>query len=344
MEPYYQNQHARQHVGLEGPNLAGKRRREIMASARNITIDSIQQFDPTQFHVASRSRLGAYYTIDLHCATCDCKDYLRIKFCKHIGAIYVHFPHLSVEDNHSTVSQEAAEAPDKPPCVFRQEESLQLLTQDISNMSHRLNSEQIDQSSMSLAVLEAIQLAKYSLAAAIASTQGTSAIPDKEVIAPNQKSWMETAERMGVKRAPKRKRLPEERGLTERSIGVTKGKRIRVYSDPYTGGERSGKCAKPDALSAVANARARASVHSSAGVVSPASQPLPATAPVFTFTSASQPLPTMAPTFAFTPASQPIPATTNTHSHTHAPLSSFVHGPPTQPISPRQVPHMPRAT
>jgi hypothetical protein len=155
---------------------------------------------------------------------------------------------------------------------------------------------------------------------------------------------MEMAKRMGVKRAPKRKRLPEECGLTERSIGTTKGKRIRVYSDPYAGGEQSGKRAKPDALSTVANARAHASVHSSAGVVSPASQPLPATAPVFAFASASQPLPTMAPMFAFTPASQPIPATTNMHSHTHAPLSSFVHGPPTQPIPPRQAPHMPCAT
>jgi hypothetical protein len=63
---------------------------------------------------------------------------------------------LSVEDNYSVVSQEAAEALDRPQCVFRQEESLQLLTQDISNLSHRLNSEQIDQSMMSLAILEAI--------------------------------------------------------------------------------------------------------------------------------------------------------------------------------------------
>ena len=64
----------------------------------------------------------------------------------------------------------------------------------------------------------------------------------------------ETAERMGVKRAPKRKRLPEERGLTERCVGVAKGKRRRVHSDLYAGGERSGKCVKPDTLSATANA------------------------------------------------------------------------------------------
>ena len=84
-------------------------------------------------------------------------------------------------------------------------------------------------------------------------------MPEKDFIAPNQKSWTETAERMGVKRgAAKRKCLPEERGITAQSIGVAKGKRRRVHNDPYAGGERSGKRAKPGATSAAANAHARA--------------------------------------------------------------------------------------
>ena len=58
--------------------------------------------------------------------------------------------------------------------------------------------------------------------AAISSTQEPCALPDKDVIAPNQKTWTETATRMGVKRVPKQKRLPEGRGLTERCIGVTR--------------------------------------------------------------------------------------------------------------------------
>jgi len=37
------------------------------------------------------------------------------------------------------------------------------------------------------------------LAAAIASTQGSSTLPEKDVIAPNQKSWMETAKQMDIK-------------------------------------------------------------------------------------------------------------------------------------------------
>jgi pyruvate/2-oxoglutarate dehydrogenase complex dihydrolipoamide acyltransferase (E2) component len=118
-------------------------------------------------------------------------------------------------------------------------------------------------------------------------TEGTSALPEKEKIAPNQKSWPETAERMGVKRRPKRKRLPEERGITEQSIGVTKGKRRRIHQDPYAGGERSGKRTKPDALSATANARARANAAPSPtpspfpGAATPRPQFFPHTLPRF---------------------------------------------------------------
>ena len=57
----------------------------------------------------------------------------------------------------------------------------------------------------------------------------------------------------------------------ERSIGAAKGKHRRVHSDPYAGGERSGKRAKPDAISAVANANAR--VHACAPPASMAAPP-----------------------------------------------------------------------
>ena len=110
------------------------------------------------------------------------------------------------------------------------------------------------------AVIEAIRSAKHTLTAAIASTRGVQALPEKDNIPPNQRTWTETAERMGVKRVLKR-RLPKEIGITDRSIGIAKGKRRRTHEDPYAGGERSGKHAKPDALSAAANARVRAGVN-----------------------------------------------------------------------------------
>ena len=91
--------------------------------------------------------------------------------------------------------------------------------------------------------------------------KGTSAFPNKEILAPNQKSgWDETATCMGIKSAPKRKCLPEERGLTEQAISVANQKCRHANSDPYAGGEHSGKRAKPDALSADANRHAHAYV------------------------------------------------------------------------------------
>jgi hypothetical protein len=98
------------------------------------------------------------------------------------------------------------------------------------------------------AVIEAARSAKYSLTAVIAATQGNNALPNPDVIPQNHKSWTETAKQMGVTKS-KRPRPAEDSGLTARSIGVVKGKRRRIHNDPYAGGERSGRRAKPDAAS-----------------------------------------------------------------------------------------------
>jgi hypothetical protein len=247
---HYEDRHARQSVGLEGPDLLGQRRREILANAENITRDSIQDFgDAFQFHIASLSHPGEYHVVDLHRPICDCEDFPRILFCKHIAAVYVHFPHLNPEGKQSTsllapgyVQQDSAAPPHHVPGGG---ESLQSLSQDVFSLSQMLTSRQ--ESAPNPAIIEAFRSAKYSLTTAIASLDGKAALPEKENIAPNQKSWPETAERMGAKKIPRRPCLADERGLTERSIGAVKGKRKRIHNDPYAGGERSGKRAKPDA-------------------------------------------------------------------------------------------------
>jgi hypothetical protein len=303
MEPNYRIRYDRQGVGLEGQDLTAARRSEILLSADAITPDSILQFDQIQFHVASQSRPGEYYAIDLNQATCECADFPRIRFCKHIAAVYAHFPHLSPEGINKSILTEDIETPFQPERTPSKEDELQSLTQEIAALSHSLASK-----TSSSATLEAARSAKYTLTAAIASTEGSNALPEKDVIAPNQKSWTETAERMGVKRsAPKRKCLPEERGMTAQSIGVAKGKRRRVHIDPYAGGERSGKRAKPDATSAAANARARACAIPPSATAPTRSAPPPpsATAP----TPSAHPETRVPPSaLAFPFASQPAPA------------------------------------
>jgi hypothetical protein len=99
MDPYYRNRHKRQTIGFKGLDLAKARRQEIESSARDISLDSVLNFDSTHFHMASQSHPGEFYAIDLIQSICDCTDFPRIHFCKHIAAVYVHFPHLCPEGN-----------------------------------------------------------------------------------------------------------------------------------------------------------------------------------------------------------------------------------------------------
>ena len=262
MVPYYQNRHERQSVGLDGPDLAGQRRRQLLAGARGTARDSIQQFDSQHFHVASQSRPGTYYEINLDQSTCNCPDFPRSRFCKHLAAINVHLPHLCPKESSPPIDLKIGGTSDPPQCAPISEirrtsspqESLQKLLQEIKLLSQQLDDKIVDLSDeLAPAVMQAARSVKYSLTAAIASTQDSCAFPDKEKLPPNQNSWAETAARMGAKR-----RLPGEHGLTKRSISEPKPKRRCIYADPYASGERSGKLAKPDALSATANAHARA--------------------------------------------------------------------------------------
>ncbi|KAI9434064.1 hypothetical protein H4582DRAFT_2081386 [Lactarius indigo] len=388
-DPYYRFRHDRQQAGLDGLNLEVARRKVIEETARTITCDSIEKFDDSQFHVASQTKLGDFYAIKLAPPACNCEDFPCIRFCKHIGAIYFHFPHLRPKDGpaaSSTLPQ--PEQPERTTPGQSTKDTVHLLVQDINRLSHKLIANDTDQSTPSQAIVEAVRSAKVSLSAVITSVTGANSLPHKERIAPNQHSWTETAERMGIKKTVKRRRLPEEVGLTEKTIGAAKGKRrrvtcqghvtgdlgvafiqvdgtynsahhcrrssgladqgtyllvyglsqpflrhlflllvIAVYTDPYAGGERPGKLAKPDALSDAANRKAHACALPLASQPAPplavpllsTSQPilgstflplvLPAqTVPNHTFPSA----PTFAfapshPTFTFSP-SQPIPA------------------------------------
>jgi len=250
---HYEDRHARQSVGLEGPDLLGQRRREISTRAENITRDSIQDFDSVQFHIASHSHSGKYHVVDLCRPTCDCEDFPRILFYKHIAGIYLHFPHLNPEEKRSALIYAPESTQQPPPQRFLGGgESLQTLSQDVFSLSQALTSRQGDPNP---AVIEAFRSAKYSLTTAIASLDGRSTLPEMDIIASNQRSWPEIAERMGAKKVPRPRCLPNERGLTERSLGAIKGKRKRLYNDPYAGGERSDKRAKRDALSQAGNAR-----------------------------------------------------------------------------------------
>jgi hypothetical protein len=257
MVSYYEDRHKHQIVGLNGKDLVTERREEILERSAEIPSDSIQKLDHTQFRVASKSRAGLYHMVDLHRSTCECEDFPRIRFCRHIAAVLFHFPELAPQEIDSRSSPERTEPQGctQRERVPRPEETIQVLTQDISMLSQTLAATQAAQSAESTAahstaVIEAARSAKYSLTAAIAATQGNNPLPNPDIIARNHKSWTETAKQMGVtKKSSKRPHPAEDSGLTARSIGVVKGKRRCIHNDPYAGGERSGKRARPDAPS-----------------------------------------------------------------------------------------------
>ena len=212
-------------------------------------------FDSTYFHIASQSHPGEFYAIDLIQSTCDCADFLRIWFCKHIAAVEVHFPHLCPEENTAPIAPEDATVPSRPECVpISSYNALRAVAQELALLLQTLVSvtETMDHLADYLAIVKAAWSTNFSLSAANASIQGTHALPEKDVIAPNQKTWMETAIRMGMKPTWKRKCLPEECGVTAKSVGVAKSKK-RKRTDPY--GEQP-KHAKPDAMSTSTNEHA----------------------------------------------------------------------------------------
>ena len=272
----------------------------------------------------SKSRPGLYHAVDLHRLTCECEDFPRIWFCRHIAAVLFHFPELSPREISSTPdsgsSPEGTESQGHPQCVHaHRPETLQALTQDISVLSQTLAAEST--AAQSTAAIEGARAAKFSLVAAIVATQGNAPLPNPDVIARNHKSWTETAKQMGIAKKSKRMAPAEDSGLTARSIGIVKGKRRQIHNDPYAGGERSGKCTKPDALS-TANAPPLTVEHSRITLPGLAF-PLQAHATVASPTSAPGigPPPTHAPGIAplglaippLSHAAPPVPFTSSTH-------------------------------
>jgi len=177
---------------------------------------------------------------------------------------------------------------DMPKCKHTtprsEEESVEIILKDINVLCQQLCAVS-DRSSLDLQTIKAI---KYSLKTAIASANRSWALPEKDCFNANQKTWAKTAERMGIGKGPKCK-SPVGGNTNTECIGPVKGKCSHKYSDPYAGGERSGKRAKPDAVSAAANTLAHAAVPAftiakSSGAV-PLAYPPSSSAPGLAFAS-----------------------------------------------------------
>jgi len=138
----------------------------------------------------------------------------------------------------------------------REEESAENLLKDINALYQQLNA----LSDRSTLDLKALKLVKYSLTTAITLANRSWVLPKKDVFNPNRNTWAETAKCMGAGKVPWQKPGPTGGNTSMVCIGPVKGKHACKYTDPYAGGERSGKHAKPNALSTTANERAHVPV------------------------------------------------------------------------------------
>jgi hypothetical protein len=114
----------------------------------------------------------------------------------------MHFPHLCPEENTPPITLEQATVPSQPEhAPISSYNALQAVAQELTLSLQTFVSatETMDPSADYLAMVNTARSANYSLSAVNASIQGTHALPEKDVIAPNQKTWPEMAVRMGIK-------------------------------------------------------------------------------------------------------------------------------------------------
>jgi len=219
--------------------------------------DSIRQISDTEFLVASGSHLGHHYLIDINERTCDCADFLRIRHCKHIAALNVHFPQLCPKVGNGSKIPERACVLDLPkPTARSEEKTAQILLKDINVLCQQLNGLS-DHQTPDLTALKGV---KYSFTVAISLANGSWVLPKKDIFHLNRNTWAEMAKCMGVGKAPKWKPSLTGRNTSTECIGPVKGKQACKYTDPYAAGKRLGKHAKPDAVSVAANEHTCASV------------------------------------------------------------------------------------
>jgi hypothetical protein len=269
MLPSYEDHHKRQRLGMQGPDLAKKRRKQILARAPETPLEQIKEISQSRFEVQSTSS-EKIYEINILTYTCTCSDFPRIQLCKHVAAT-VHFFRGGLGDGLRPQAPNNASASEAEPVVPKspaQQEgpgnagnaktraSMISTANDITCLALEIQ-EILVIAPANLEMAKSLQMARSQLNAmrlGLNDNDG-SWLPEKEQIGPNQLSWPPTATQMGVK-CGKKRRGKVDSALTGEHIGAPKRK--RTNDDPYGAGEHSGKRTKPNAVSTAANTRAHA--------------------------------------------------------------------------------------
>jgi hypothetical protein len=90
MLPTYEDRHKRQVLGMQGPNLAEKRWKEILTCAPETPLERIKEVGQLRFVVQSTS-LENTYEVNLLTYMCTCNNFPCIQLCKHVMATMYFF-------------------------------------------------------------------------------------------------------------------------------------------------------------------------------------------------------------------------------------------------------------
>ena len=221
---HYEPRHIAQQIGFERPDLAEKHCNLVLENAKTILIESIKCVSDTQFHVMSQFNLDRCYLVDIQKMICDCLDFPRIWLCKHLCAVKIWYPFIP------PVNDLDQDLPRLSPISSQMAATSTVLSEKASHLSNPM------------------------------SGTLSGALPNRDCLSPNQNLWAATSKMMGVKTLPKRRQARTVAAVpssTSQHIGPIGIKRKLLFTDAYNGREQSGKRAKPDAVSAAANAHAR---------------------------------------------------------------------------------------
>lgn len=225
--PYYKAKHFRQQFGFEGLDLEMKRRKEIKAAAKLIPADNIEELtDSGQYLVQSQTTRGHKYSVDIEGYACNCKSYPEVLFCKHLAAVQYHFfEDFDVHHIDSSFASAPTLSSDQPSTVKATSASndasvLASIADKLQRLAVRTRLAPPHHLSAPFRQLDDI------LDQILADSAEPQVLPKQKKLPPNQNSWPETAKVMGAH---------------------IKTKRKSVHTDPYNGGQGSGKRAKADA-------------------------------------------------------------------------------------------------
>ncbi|KAJ7757388.1 hypothetical protein DFH07DRAFT_958746 [Mycena maculata] len=231
---FLEGKHRRQDFGFEGPDLEVKRRMEVESRALSIRKDAIENVDSESiYRVQSQSDPSHYYSVDIEAYTCDCLSFPLIDFCKHVCAVQRLFPEMEQEVPVSSLGNVSA-----APTSSDSDEDESGDEEDLSQASNTEDPRILDliNSLQHLAVRtrpsyfnDSLMVLKHAVDTVLDETSfaDVEVLPARKKLAPNQGSdWRSTQEVMG---AP------------------VKSKRKPKHTNPYSGGEQSGRKGQPDA-------------------------------------------------------------------------------------------------